>query len=83
MATKKRSKSKNGRTEQAATPTAGALSDRPIDGCAHRPQHGCRRRNVGISATLLIGGPALLVTGQREQVYRGPLILSLQVKDRI
>jgi hypothetical protein len=38
------------------------------------------RRDVGIGAALSCNGKARLVSAQREQVYRGSLILSLQVK---
>jgi hypothetical protein len=59
-----------------------ACSNRVIGGCVHRDQHGCCRRDIGISAALPIGSKALLVNAQREQGCRGSLILSLQVKAR-
>jgi hypothetical protein len=48
-----------------------------------RAQHDGGRHDVGISAALSSNGKALLVIAPREQVYRGSLILSLQVKIRI
>jgi hypothetical protein len=57
-----------------------AFSNRAIDGRVERAQHDGGCRDVGISAALSSIGKALLVSAQREQVYRDPLILSLQVK---
>jgi hypothetical protein len=57
-----------------------AFSNRAIDGRMERVQHDGGCRDVGISAALSSNGKALLVSVQREQVYRRSLILSLQVK---
>jgi hypothetical protein len=48
-----------------------------------RAQHDGSSHDVGISAALSSNGKALLVIAPRERVYRGSLILSLQVKTRI
>jgi hypothetical protein len=60
-----------------------AFSNRAIGGRMERAQHDGGRRDVGIGAALSSNGKARLVSTRREHVYRGSLILSLQVKIRI
>ena len=82
MAAKKQSKHKNGR----AKATASASGHFPIvlsTAVRERAQHDGGRHDVGISAALSSDGKALLVIAQRERVYQGSLILSLQLKTRI
>jgi hypothetical protein len=82
MAAKKQTKTLE-RAREGNGECVQAFSNRAIDGRMECAQHDGGRHDVGISAALSSDGKALLVIAQRERVYQGSLILSLQLKTRI